>query len=134
MRLADATVDLVLAAVGEGAFLVTDAMQAAGMPDGDYTPGSLDVTVAAGVTRLTTTDGGAGAIAGGTSTLAAQVARHRARGLPLPTLVAAASTTPARVLGLGDRIGDIAPGHRADLLVLDSQGVVREIIHRGLTI
>lgn len=134
VHLADGTVDMVLAAVGQKAVLVSDAMQAAGMPDGSYTLGSLDVTVRGGVARLSSADGSPGAIAGGTSTLAEQVGRHLGRGVPLPTLVAAASSAPAAVLGLGDRIGDIAPGHRADIVVLDSQGGVQEIIRRGLTI
>ena len=49
----------------EGVVLVTDAMAAAGMPDGDYVLGSRAVTVAGGVARLA--DGGA--IAGGTAHL-----------------------------------------------------------------
>ncbi|WP_460490579.1 N-acetylglucosamine-6-phosphate deacetylase, partial [Corynebacterium nasicanis] len=57
VHLADDTVDMVLDSVGAGAFFITDAMQAAGMADGDYTLGTLDVTVAAGVARLATTDG-----------------------------------------------------------------------------
>ncbi|HJD79687.1 MAG TPA: amidohydrolase family protein [Corynebacterium pollutisoli] len=134
VHLADGTVDMVMEAVGDGALFVTDAMQAAGMPDGDYDLGTLDVVVADGVARLATTDGSQGAIAGGTSTIADQFARHLRRGVPWTTLVAATSTTPAAVLGVGDHIGDIAPGYRADLVALDSQGAVHDIIHRGITI
>ncbi len=49
--------------------LVSDSMAAAGMDDGDYQLGALDVTVADGVARLATTDGSSGAIAGGTARL-----------------------------------------------------------------
>jgi N-acetylglucosamine-6-phosphate deacetylase len=37
-----------------------------------------------------------------------------------------ASATPAAFLGLGDRIGAIAPGMRADLVLLDDSFTVHE--------
>ena len=43
-----------------------------------------------------------------------------AAGVALAEAVAAASTTPARLLGLADR-GAIAPGRRADLVALDAR-------------
>src|SRR5699024_3477544 len=46
--------------------LITDAMAATGMSDGEYMLGSLPVTVKASVARLVTADGSAGAIAGST--------------------------------------------------------------------
>nr|WP_255455463.1 N-acetylglucosamine-6-phosphate deacetylase [Microlunatus sp. Gsoil 973] len=51
--------------------LITDAMIATGMADGDYTLGGLQVTVADGVARLQTADGSQGSIAGSTLTMAA---------------------------------------------------------------
>ena len=98
-------------------------MAAAGMPDGDYRLGSLRVNVAGGVARLadrTTSATGttsAGAIAGSTATMAGVVRQAVAAGLPVPEVAAAASTTPARVLGLKDRIGALRPGLEADLVV-----------------
>ncbi|WP_460490804.1 hypothetical protein [Corynebacterium nasicanis] len=35
---------------------------------------------------------------------------------------------------MDDRIGDIAPGYLADIVVLDAQGAVRDVIRRGLSI
>jgi N-acetylglucosamine-6-phosphate deacetylase len=40
-------------------------------------------------------------------------------GLSAEEAVRATSTTPARVLGLADRIGSLAPGQEADLVVMD---------------
>src|SRR5690606_20735204 len=61
---------------------VTDAMAAAGMPDGEYHLGAMRVTVDDGVARIATgADGGVGAIAGSTATtdaLFANVVRHAA--------------------------------------------------------
>lgn len=131
VHLADETVDMVSASVGDGAFLVTDAMQAAGMADGRYTLGTLDVEVADGVARLATTDGSQGAIAGGTSTIADQVARRLRRGVPMPDLVRATATSPAGVLGRSERLGDLAPGYQADVVGLDADGAVRLVVSRG---
>jgi imidazolonepropionase-like amidohydrolase len=39
-------------------------------------------------------------------------------GVPPPAALAAATTTPARMLGLGDRIGEITVGREADLVLL----------------
>jgi N-acetylglucosamine-6-phosphate deacetylase len=42
-------------------------------------------------------------------------------GLPVETAVRMASTFPAEFLGLGDRLGRIAPGYRANLVHADAQ-------------
>lgn len=113
--------------VGIGrAVLVTDAMAAAGMPDGHYTLGDRRVTVHEGVAR-----GGEGQIAGSTVTLAVAL-RYAVTvaGMPLRAAVAAATRTPARVLGLKD-VGDVAPGSVADLLLLTSDLDVAGVLHRG---
>ena len=96
--------------------LVTDAMAAAGMADGRYRLGALDVTVEAGVATLTE----GGAIAGGTAHLV-EVLRLAVleAGVELVAAVRAASTVPARVLGLEDEIGSLAAGRRADVLMVD---------------
>ncbi|WP_062950311.1 N-acetylglucosamine-6-phosphate deacetylase [Brachybacterium sp. sponge] len=96
--------------------LVTDAMAAAGMADGRYRLGALDVTVEEGVAKLTE----GGAIAGGTAHLV-EVLRLAVleAGVELVAAVRAASTVPARVLGLQDEIGSLATGRRADVLMVD---------------
>lgn len=100
--------------------LVTDAMAAAGMADGAYRLGALDVTVANGVARLTGSD----IIAGSTATMD-HIFRYAVRhsGLPLLDGVLAAvrqtSANPAAALGLAE-VGRLAPGYWADLVVLDA--------------
>jgi N-acetylglucosamine-6-phosphate deacetylase len=104
--------------------LVTDAIAAAGMADGDYELGGLGVEVREGVARLA----GGGAIAGSTATAAAVFRRAvRDAGVPLAEAVRLAATTPAALLGLTDR-GAVAPGLRADLLVLDEDLTVRKVL------
>ncbi|WP_024286772.1 N-acetylglucosamine-6-phosphate deacetylase [Cellulomonas sp. KRMCY2] len=116
VHLAPATVRAVFDMVGPaGIALVTDAMAAAGMPDGDYVLGPVSVQVRDGVARLT--DGGA--IAGGTAHLLDTVRWSVSIGVPLIDAVRAASTTPASVLGRPD-IGALEAGRRADLVVVDA--------------
>lgn len=95
--------------------LVTDAMAAAGMPDGAYRLGSQDVTVSDGVARLTH----GGAIAGGTAHLLDVVRATVAGGVPLVDAIRAAATTPAAVLG-DERVGALEAGRRADIVVTDA--------------
>ena len=111
--------------------LVTDAMAAAGMPEGQYRLGALDVTVEAGIATLT----GAGAIAGGTAHLL-DVLRFAVleAGVDLVQAVRAASSVPAAVLGLQDRIGSLAAGRRADVVLADAQLNPVSVLRAGLAV
>jgi N-acetylglucosamine-6-phosphate deacetylase len=112
--------------------LVTDAMAAAGMPDGSYVLGPLLVAVSGGVARLASAgDPAPGPIAGGTSSLLRVVATASAAGVPLAGAVRAASEAPARVLGLAAARGAVAPGMAADLVVTDSGLRVRRVMRAG---
>ncbi len=128
-HLADATVRAVFDLVGPDAILlVTDAMAAAGLGDGDYRLGPMDVRVADGVARIVQPDGSAGSIAGGVSHLLDVVRCTVRAGVPLVAAVRSASRTPAAVLGAGDR-GGLVAGLRADVVVVDddlrAHGVLR---------
>ncbi len=95
--------------------LITDAMGAAGEPDGAYELGGLAVTVTDGVARL---DEG-GAIAGSTLTQDAALRLVVAGGLPVADAVAALTSVPARAIGLAGRYGSLRPGAAADAVLLD---------------
>lgn len=119
---------MVFAAAAPGrVVLVTDAMEAAGMPDGSYQLGPLRVRVAAGVARLA---GGDGQIAGGTGNLLRVVATAVASGVARGEAVLAATRAPARVLGLAGR-GGLAPGMAADLVVTDQNLAPRRVMRSG---
>jgi len=111
--------------------LVSDAVAAAGMPDGRYRLGSMRVAVAGGVARVLEDSGQPGAIAGSTATLADTVRHAISAGLPVTNVAAAASTTPARLLGLDGRTGALSPGLAADLVVCDHYFRPRAVMRQG---
>jgi len=111
--------------LGRRLLLVSDAMPAAGLGDGTYRLGSMAVSVRDG--RATTASG---SLAGSTISLADAVVNLVAAGLPLPRAVAAATLTPARLLGRPD-LGRIRIGARADLVVLDPAGRVERTMIDG---
>lgn len=115
----------------ERAALVTDAMAAAGMPDGAYELGGQPVLVADGTARLATTDGSPGAIAGSVLTMDAALRQAVAAGFSMVDACRMAATTPARAIGLGERVGALAPGLRADLVVLDDNLNVVRVMRAG---
>ena len=114
--------------------LVTDAMSAAGMSDGSYRLGVLDVDVTDGVARVRET----GAIAGSTATMDL-LFRRAAQGLSdggpvtreaLIAAVEMCSRTPARAISL-DGGGDLLPGYVADHLVIDADAQLVEVVVGG---
>ncbi|WP_111767246.1 N-acetylglucosamine-6-phosphate deacetylase [Nakamurella deserti] len=113
--------------------LVTDAMAAAGMSDGDYVLGPLPVTVTDGVARVVGTD----TIAGSTATMDGVfrgAVTHCGRPLDEALLLAVrqTSTTPARALGLSG--AGLAVGGPADLVVLDDGLAVTGVFRRGVRV
>ena len=107
--------------------LISDAMAAAGMPDGAYRIGSLDVRVEQGLPRLA--DGGS--IAGSTLTLDRAIRVLVAAGVPLEAAVDAATRAPADAVGRGD-VGALAVGARADLVALDDALEVTGVWREGV--
>jgi N-acetylglucosamine-6-phosphate deacetylase len=117
----------VVRAAGPGRVaLVTDAVAAAGMPDGAYELGGRAVTVSDGVARVAD-----GAIAGSTGTMDAAVRHVIHCGLSIVDAAAMAATTPARVLGVDAEVGSVAAGLRADLVLMDEDLRVLDVLRAG---
>jgi N-acetylglucosamine-6-phosphate deacetylase len=120
-HLAPALLTIAARAKGPGRLLlVSDAMRGAGMPDGTYTFGPLNGSLAiveGGVARTPDNTGFASSTA-----RANELVRNMVRlaGCTLADAVQMASTTPAAALGLAGRKGRVAPGYDADLVVLDA--------------
>ncbi len=110
------------------AILITDAMSAAGMPDGSYKLGELDVRVTGG--RAIT---GENTLAGSTLTMDAAVPNYmRFAGVPLHQAVQAASANPIRMAAM--QAGELFAGQRADLNVLAGDGTLQATYLGGLRI
>src|SRR5438132_1293913 len=84
--------------------LVTDAVSGAGVGDGSYRLGSVDVEIENGVVRRADS-----VLAGSTVTMIDAVRNLVELGAPLAGALAAASEVPARVAGRSD-VGHLRPG------------------------
>lgn len=94
--------------------LVTDAIAATGMQDGEYRLATRTVYTDGGVPKL-----GSGAIAGSVLTMSEAFKNILAfTGCTIPEAARMASTSPARLVGEGRRKGRLAPGYDADVTVL----------------
>ncbi|MBR7831460.1 N-acetylglucosamine-6-phosphate deacetylase [Actinospica sp. MGRD01-02] len=122
-------VSLMFAAAGaHRVALITDAMVAAGMGDGEYRLGALTVQVRDGEARLADGD----SLAGSTLTMDSALRNAvRLAGVPLADAAVSASLTPARALGIADRVGSLETGKQADLVVLDEDLRVVSVMQRG---
>lgn len=114
MHLHRTTLELCYRAKGrDRCILVTDAMEAADRPDGEYALGAHRVFVSLGAARLAE-----GNLAGSTLTMERAVRNmHRAAGVPLTHALQMATLNPARAIGVPG--GEIVPGAPSDLVLLD---------------
>jgi N-acetylglucosamine-6-phosphate deacetylase len=126
IHVAPEVVQLFLQAKGsERAVLITDATAAAGMPDGTYQLGPIQVEVKEGRCMMD------GKLAGSVLTMDRAVRNvTEFAGWSLQDAVRAATLNPARAASLGQH-GQLAPGAEANLVVLGPGGDVRKTIIRG---
>jgi N-acetylglucosamine-6-phosphate deacetylase len=112
-----AMVDMVIRLKGtDKTILVTDAMMATGLSDGQYQLGGQRVYVKDGIARLKE-----GNLAGSTLTLIQAVKNVvKFTGLPPGQALKMASLTPAVALGIDNITGSISVGKRADIILLNS--------------
>jgi N-acetylglucosamine-6-phosphate deacetylase len=112
--------------------LVTDAMRAVDMPDGEYWFGAEGTGE-----RVRKLDGvgvtldGAALASGATGMDQAVRTMHQLAGVPLPEAVRMASLTPARILGIDSDAGSLETGKRADLVVIDTELNVKQVYVGG---
>jgi N-acetylglucosamine-6-phosphate deacetylase len=101
----------------ERAILVTDAMSATGMPDGEYQLGDFAVQVANGRAMAR------GVLAGSVLTLDRALTNFMEfTGAPLEQALRLLTVNPAKMTGLGDQAGSVAVGMPASLVAVDGAG------------
>jgi N-acetylglucosamine-6-phosphate deacetylase len=112
--------------------LITDAMRGAGMPEGESILGrrsdGLKVIIEDGVAKLPDRTSFAGSVA--TADRLVRVMRDMG-GVPLTDVIRMMTHTPARIMKLDDRIGRLAPGMDADIVIFDEQIQVSRTILKG---
>jgi N-acetylglucosamine-6-phosphate deacetylase len=107
--------------------LVTDAIRAAGMPEGKYKLYDYDVTVAEGSARLPN-----GTLAGSVLTMNAAVQNMvELAGLPIEQVLPMATEVPARILNIADRKGRLENSYDADVVVLTEKFEIERVFTRG---
>ncbi|MEJ2870648.1 N-acetylglucosamine-6-phosphate deacetylase [Actinomycetospora sp. OC33-EN08] len=121
----------VVAAAAPGRWaLITDATAAAGMPDGTFRLGDVELTLADGAVRNPD-----GTLAGSAATLAGCVRVAVSAGIGLADALTAATATPARLVGPAHRphpdLGVLRPGGVADVTVLDDALAVTRVLVGG---
>lgn len=95
--------------------LISDSMMATGMDDGEYSLGGLSVKVRGNLATLKD-----GVIAGSATNLMDCMKKAVSIGIPLEDVVKCASYNPARSIGMGNSIGSIDVGKRADCVLLSA--------------
>ena len=124
-HLAEETARVVWRAAGGRVALVSDAIAAAGVGDGSYRLGDVDVEVRDGVARRAD-----GVLAGSALALIEAVRRLHALDVPLADAVGAATAVPARIARRPD-LGSLRPGADADIVVLDDALEIRTVFVGG---
>jgi N-acetylglucosamine-6-phosphate deacetylase len=110
----------------ERAILVTDAMAAAGMPEGEYQLGGFPVHVESG--RATAR----GVLAGSVLTLDRALANFiQFTGANIEQALPLLSSNPAAMTGLAHRAGSLAPGKSANFVAVDATGKLVSTIIGG---
>ncbi len=124
-HLAPDVIRTVWAAAAGRVVLVTDATAAAARPDGEHVLAGVALHVRDGAVRNED-----GTLAGSALTLDRAVRNACALGVDPAAALVAATRAPADLVGRPD-IGRLAPGSRADLVVLDDDLSVREALLAG---
>ena len=110
-----------------GIILITDAIRASGMPDGDYT--FMDQKIHVKEKRAYLDDG---TLAGSTLTMEVAVRNMvRLAEVPVTHAVRMASLNGAKVLGMSSRKGILAVGKDADLVLMDKDFEVEMTVSEG---
>jgi len=112
--------------------LVTDAMRGAGMPEGPSILGhreqGLPVIIEDGVAKLPDRSSFAGSVATADRLVRTMI---QLAGCPLADAVRMITATPARILGVDDRIGYLKAGYEADIVLFDEDIRIQDTMIEG---
>jgi len=112
--------------------LITDSIAATDMPDGVYELGGLKLKVEHGVCKLMDAE----SLAGSTLTMDKVFRNIRSLGYSIIDIAVMTSLAPAKSINIGSnlKIGDISPGYKADIAILDEEyKVVKTFVEGNIT-
>lgn len=109
--------------------LITDAMNATGLKDGEYELGGIPVYVRNGEARQKD-----GTLAGSTLTQDQALRNMVDIGIPSEDVVAMLTETPARQIGVNTFKGRLAVGYDADINMLDQEFNIKETYVKGIAV
>lgn len=125
VHVSDELIKIAFAAAPARCSLVSDAIAAAGRPDGPHRLGTVPVEVCDGIARRND-----GTLAGSTARLADGLLRLHRIGIDRADAVASVTHRPARLLA-GGAVGTLRPGAPADLLIVDEELRLQRVIVAG---
>ncbi len=116
IHICPATLRITFKALGEDrTVVISDAMMAAGLEDGEYTLGGQKVIKSAGAARLVD-----GTLAGSSTNLFDEFKNLLAFGIPLKQAIKSVTINPARAIGVDNITGSIEENKNADIVILSS--------------
>lgn len=121
-----ALVRLLFVSYPERVVLISDSIPAAGMPEGEYESGGLQVKVKNGKAVLAD-----GTIAGSTISLFDAMVNAIKFGVPAEQAVNSATFIPAKSLGMENEVGSIVVGRRADILIANKEWTLEKWCEGG---
>lgn len=128
IHICPATLRITFKALGEDrTVVISDAMMAAGLKDGEYTLGGQKVIKKDGAARLVD-----GTLAGSSTNLFDEFKNLISFGIPVKHAIKSVTINPARAIGVDKITGSIEEGKYADLLVLsDDFSQIKAVFVKG---
>ncbi len=112
----------------ERLLVISDSMSAAGLQDGEYVLGGLPVFVKEGKATLEN-----GTIAGSTTDLLKEMGVWMDRcGMTMEEILPCMTINPAKAVHMEERIGSIAAGKAADLVVISREREIQAVYKNGV--
>lgn len=116
IHICPATLRITFKALGEDrTVVISDAMMAAGLEDGEYTLGGQKVIKKDGAARLID-----GTLAGSSTNLFDEFKNLLAFGIPVKQAIKSVTINPARAIGVDKITGSIEEGKNADIIILSA--------------
>ncbi len=128
IHICPATLRITFKALGEDrTIVISDAMMAAGLDDGDYTLGGQKVIKKDGAARLPD-----GTLAGSSTNLFDEFRNLISFGIPIKQAIKSVTINPAKAIGVDKITGSIEEGKNADLIILsDDFSTVEGVYIKG---